>query len=148
VGGIQTFITAPTELCKTYLQMQGIGEKRQLFKLSKTAIYKNAFDCVRKIYNQRGIYGIYRGFSITLARELPSFGSYFTSFKWFCEKLSPTGKEADMKVWELLIAGGCAGTIGWVFTYPIDVCEFYFFKINPFIFSFKRLLKLVIKLTV
>ena len=122
VGGIQTFITAPTELCKTYLQMQGIGEKRQLFKLSKTAIYKNAFDCVIKIYNQRGMHAIYRGFYITLARELPSFGSYFTSFKWFCEKLSPTGKEADMKVWKLLIAGGCAGTIGWVFTYPIDVC--------------------------
>jgi len=122
-GGLQTLICSPMELIKTHLQMQGIGEKRELFKLSKTTLYKSAFDCVKKIYSKRGLSGLYRGFTITLVRELPAFGLYFTSFKYICENYSSTGDESTMRVWELLVAGGLAGTIGWIVTYPIDVIK-------------------------
>lgn len=122
-GGVQTFICSPMELCKTYLQMQGVGEKRELFKLSKTYMYQNAFDCVYKIYKMRGLKGLYRGFYITLARELPAFGLYFTVFKFYCENFSTTGNESTMRIWELLVAGGLSGTFGWILTYPIDVIK-------------------------
>lgn len=120
-GGVQTVICAPMELTKTFLQMQGIGERKQMFKLSNTSMYNSAFDCVKKIYLKRGLRGIFRGYNVTMVRELPAFGLYFTSFKWCCEKMSPTGKEEDMSVPALLAAGGFAGTLGWVVTYPIDV---------------------------
>jgi solute carrier family 25 carnitine/acylcarnitine transporter 20/29 len=39
-------------------------------------LYNGMIDCVRKIYKENGIRGVYKGFLITMYRELPASGVY------------------------------------------------------------------------
>lgn len=68
-GLFQSFICSPLELSKTILQVQ---KKNQ---------YKGAIDCLAKLYQANGLKGVYKGFFLTICREVPSFGSYFMFFE-------------------------------------------------------------------
>lgn len=60
---------------------------------------------------------MFRGFWPTLAREVPAFSVYFASYEWM------TRGAAQVPTWQLLLAGGAAGTLSWVITYPVDVVK-------------------------
>ncbi|CAF0865397.1 unnamed protein product [Rotaria sordida] len=122
-GGVQAFICSPIELVKTRLQMQGIGQQRKLFTLS-THLYKGPIDCLKKSYTRQGFrYGIMRGLSVTLARDLPSFAAYFPAWQFFVSHFSPTGKEGDMSMHMSLIGGAFTGMAAWTVSYPFDVVK-------------------------
>ncbi|CAH1403548.1 unnamed protein product [Nezara viridula] len=103
-GFFQSFICSPLELCKTILQVQ------------KNGVYSGALDCFAKIYKAQGLPGIYKGFFMTICREVPSFGAYFMFF----ELLSGGW---DAPTWRTMLAGGTAGSISWVIVYPVDVLK-------------------------
>jgi len=122
-GCAQSFICSPIELVKTRLQLQGIGQQRKLFALS-THLYKGPIDCLRKSYDRRGVrYGVMRGLSMTLARDIPSFAAYFPAWQFFVVHVSPTGHEADMPMYMSLIGGGFTGIAAWTVSYPFDVIK-------------------------
>jgi solute carrier family 25 carnitine/acylcarnitine transporter 20/29 len=122
-GCVQAFICSPIELVKTRLQMQGIGQQRKLFALS-THLYNGPVDCLKKSYDRRGLrHGVMRGFSMTLARDIPSFAAYFPAWQFFVSHFSPTGKEADMPMYLSLIGGGFTGIAAWTVSYPFDVIK-------------------------
>jgi solute carrier family 25 carnitine/acylcarnitine transporter 20/29 len=65
------FLTVPIERIKCLLQIQSS---------SKTKLYNGMLDCARKVYSLNGVRGIYKGFWITLYRDLPACGVYFTTY--------------------------------------------------------------------
>ncbi|KAK2890310.1 mitochondrial basic amino acids transporter-like isoform X1 [Channa argus] len=116
-GAIQCVICCPMELAKTRMQMQGTGEMK-----SSRKMYKNSLDCLARIYNREGLWGINRGMVTTLIRETPGFGVYFLSYDVLTRSL---GCEPDDRymIPKLLFAGGMAGIASWLSTYPVDVIK-------------------------
>ncbi|TPX56488.1 hypothetical protein PhCBS80983_g04515 [Powellomyces hirtus] len=86
-------------------------------------IYKGPLDCVKQIYRTAGIRGYYRGLGCTLIRETPSYGAYFASYEMLCRMLVPEGDTNGQPSPTLLFAGGLAGVIAWLSTYPFDVIK-------------------------
>jgi solute carrier family 25 carnitine/acylcarnitine transporter 20/29 len=65
----------------------------------------------------------YRGFLLTVIRDCPAFGIYFASYEWLVRCLSVNGKRKSLTTWQLLFAGGAAGTLSWLINYPTDVLK-------------------------
>lgn len=74
-------------------------------------------DCARQIWHAEGIRGIFRGLNITIAREIPAFGIYFSSYELMTRREDAT---KPIGTFHMMMAGGWAGVFSWLFTYPID----------------------------
>lgn len=66
-GGAQSVICAPMELIKTRLQLQD--------DIKGVQKHTGPLDCIKSVWKTQGTRGLYRGFGITAARDLP--GKYF-----------------------------------------------------------------------
>ncbi len=82
----------------------------------------------KKIYQEQGIKGFYRGFVPQFWRDVPTFGIYFLSYNLFQKllRIDPTLKITQQNVWYLakkMTAGGLAGALTWFFAYPFDVIK-------------------------
>jgi len=110
-GLFSCVITTPMELVKCKLQVEILPEGAK-----KTT----AMEMTRKIYNSEGIRGLFRGNLICILREVPGFGFYFASYEWlkaYMYKNNWSGHATP------LIAGGLAGFISWVVSYPQDAIK-------------------------
>ena len=58
---------------------------------------------------------------MTVVRETPAVSLYFVSYE-FCLRLFHNTHE-QQHFWHLLLAGGFAGGVSWVCTYPLDVIK-------------------------
>lgn len=68
IAGIATtVITAPMELVKLRLQIQGSEGNHVKPK------YSGVLDCGMKIYEKQGVRGLYRGTMATLIRDIPGY---------------------------------------------------------------------------
>jgi solute carrier family 25 carnitine/acylcarnitine transporter 20/29 len=112
-GFVNGFFSTPMELFKIRLQSQTGDPSKWL--------YKGPIDCIKKIYRKDGCRGWFRGLPTTLFRETPSYGAYFASYEVFC-KLLPDANPNEPSM-GLLMAGGFAGIVGWLSTYPFDVVK-------------------------
>jgi solute carrier family 25 carnitine/acylcarnitine transporter 20/29 len=56
-------------------------------------LYNGMIDCVRKIYKENGIRGVYKGFLITMYRELPASGVYFSTYEYVKKTLRKNNDE-------------------------------------------------------
>lgn len=109
-GLAQSIICSPMELVKTRLQLQE--------NLPKGAFkYKGPMECMRHIWKAEGFRGAFRGLGITAARDMPGFSSYFISYELMVRSI------AQPSPFYILMAGGFAGTISWLLTFPIDVVK-------------------------
>ena len=61
-----------------------------------------------------------RGLGITICREVPAFGLYFSSYEVLVN--AGKGRWKNSTPW-VFASGGLAGIVSWVFTYPIDVLK-------------------------
>ncbi len=104
-GLCQSWITGPGELFKIRLQTN--------------SNYHNSFEVMKDIYRSSGIRGVFRGYVATCYRELPAFGSYFTTYYWTLDQLGDQFGE----ILPSFIAGGCAGAISWALVYPVDIAK-------------------------
>uniref|UniRef100_A0A4W3JS36 Mitochondrial carnitine/acylcarnitine carrier protein n=1 Tax=Callorhinchus milii TaxID=7868 RepID=A0A4W3JS36_CALMI len=114
-GVFTTVIMAPGERIKCLLQIQATsGEKK----------YAGPMDCVKQIYRETGIRGIYKGTVLTLMRDVPASGMYFMSYEWLKTVLTPEGTSVnDLSVPSILFAGGVAGILNWTVAIPPDVLK-------------------------
>ena len=114
-GFVNAFFSCPMELIKIRLQNQ-IGLK------SKSDAYRGPLAAIRSIYRIQGLRGFYQGFTATLIRETPSYGLYFASFEVFSQWLNVDPQSSSPST-GILVAGGAAGMMGWLSTYPFDVIK-------------------------
>jgi len=117
-GAMQAGITAPIELAKIRLQVQGTGGNKKNIK------YKGPIQTVIKIYQEEGFRATFRGLGGVLARDVPATAIYFGSFHYLNTLFIPEGKGLEsLNVWHFLLTGGCAGMLSWAGMYPIDVIK-------------------------
>ena len=84
--------------------------------------FKGSIDCGIKIFQNEGITGLYKGFSVTALRELPSIGVYFSVYRFLREQID----ERLGPAWQTtstVVAGGLAGCCSWSVVYPLDVIK-------------------------
>ncbi|KAK1436850.1 hypothetical protein QVD17_02634 [Tagetes erecta] len=115
-GAIQSFVVTPIELIKIRLQLQKQTKPNQT-KTGPSTVAKH-------IIRTNGWTGLFRGLTITLIRDAPSYGFYFLTYEYAREKLHPGCRSSGEESWmTMLVAGGLAGFASWVCCYPVDVVK-------------------------
>lgn len=103
-GFAQSILCSPMELAKTRIQLLGHG---------------SPLKCIKDIHKSEGLRGVFKGYGITVLREIPGFSSYFVTY----EILTRNENNVPVSTIHMLFAGGFAGTVSWVMTYPVDVIK-------------------------
>uniref|UniRef100_A0A7E4VYD2 Mitochondrial basic amino acids transporter n=1 Tax=Panagrellus redivivus TaxID=6233 RepID=A0A7E4VYD2_PANRE len=113
-GAAQGVVAAPTELLKLRIQLQADDAH---------AKYKSPFHCMKTIVHEQGWRFLGRGMLATQLRDCPAFGIYFASYEYMARKMSKDGSMEALTSTQLLLAGGGAGMLSWLFNYPTDVVK-------------------------
>lgn len=111
-GIVNTPVTAPVE------------QLRILSQSSKTK--RTLTSTVKQIYGSEGLRGIYRGFNITLLREIQAYGVWFLTYELliqYVQKARGYKSRDDISTPELLGSGATAGLALWLSSYPLDVIK-------------------------
>lgn len=87
----------------------------------KNQQYHGSIDCGKQIYRKYGVKGLYLGFNITLLREVVALSEYFGIYEYAMRMFSPDGDDSSKTpMFASFLAGGMAGSLSWLFSYPID----------------------------
>lgn len=128
LGG--AFSAFPTSL----LQVPGDRIKLRL-QVSDAKKHANPFQETRKIWAEGGgsvtggFKSLYRGYLITLAREIPGSAIYFSNYSYMRNLITARLEEQrrfspdSITAASILIAGGVAGTLNGLLTLPIDTIK-------------------------
>jgi len=108
-GVAQAFIAAPTELLKVRVQ---VNENM-----------RSPYHCLRTILRESGSRTLLRGMLATQLRDAPGLGVYFASYEYLARSMSKDGTMEALTSLQLLLAGGFAGMLSWLFNYPTDVIK-------------------------
>ncbi|KAJ6561200.1 carnitine/acyl carnitine carrier [Mycena vulgaris] len=106
-GIVSAVVTTPTELIKIR-QQQCTGTS-------------SARGVAAGIVHAAGMRGLYRGALVTALRDC-GYGAYFAAYEATARALAPSGEVRAGK-WQVLVAGGVAGIVGWLVTFPLDVVK-------------------------
>lgn len=79
-GSTAISITYPTDLIRRRLQMQSFSPE--------VPRYSGIFDCAQKIFKKEGIFGFYRGLSISYIKTFPTLAIQFYTLETLKEKFS------------------------------------------------------------
>jgi solute carrier family 25 carnitine/acylcarnitine transporter 20/29 len=112
-GLANAIVSVPSEHIRILMQTQSTTEP----------VYKSSIDCIRKIYGQYGIRGLYKATNATLVREAISFGTYFSVYAWVMEKLANGESREQMGIPKIALAGAASGIILWPLCFPTDVIK-------------------------
>lgn len=87
----------------------------------KNQKYHGSVDAGIQIYKKYGIRGLYLGFNTTLFREVIALSEYFGCYELAMRVSSPDGDDSSKTpIFVSFLAGGTAGAVSWMFSYPID----------------------------
>lgn len=113
-GVANSFVSGPVEHIRTRLQVQ------------RKLVYSGPIDCIRKIYAEHGLRGIYKGQPITMAREFQGYGAYFFAYEWLVRQSMARNQltsRAELPSWEVCLYGAGAGYAMWLTIYPMDAVK-------------------------
>lgn len=116
-GVAVTAILTPVELIKCRMQVQSRpGEVQQ---------YRSTWNCVVQTVMNEGVKnGLYRGALATLLREIPGNAAWFGVYETACTMMTPVnGTKDDLKVHQLMLAGGLSGMAYWTAFFPADTVK-------------------------
>jgi len=118
-GVVHSFLISPVELTKIQMQVQGMRGK---FESNKP--YSSTLNVITRTYKNSGIRGIFRGFFLTIIRDVPAFATYFLTYDYFSQTLFPTDNLFSVEgMSRTMLSGGVAGCTSWGITYPLDVVK-------------------------
>ncbi|ELK25004.1 Mitochondrial carnitine/acylcarnitine carrier protein [Myotis davidii] len=120
-GVFTTGIMTPGERIKCLLQIQASSGETK---------YTGALDCAKKVYQESGIRGIYKGTVLTLMRGPRSPGLGPSRSRFLPRRLHRRGV-SELSVPRILAAGGVAGIFNWVVAIPPDVLKSRFQTAPP-----------------
>eukprot|EP01137_Pigoraptor_chileana_P009048 Opistho-2@56722 len=112
-GIANSAIAIPVEHIRIRMQVQRN-------KPGEAAPYNGSIDCVKKVWNNHGVTGLYRGTLSTLVREFQGYGGYFLVYEWATRNFIPEGKKSTLPI---LACGAIAGFGYWLPIFPVDVIK-------------------------
>jgi len=124
------FIMAPSERIKCLLQVNQSQNTSMI-------------DCAKKVYQQGGIRGIYRGLGVTMLRDVPGNAAYFGTYECTKTYLTTVQRRNDWNHWlynplSILFSGGIAGVTNWIIAIPIDTVKSRFQTAEDGVYSNSR----------
>ncbi|CAD5119751.1 DgyrCDS8346 [Dimorphilus gyrociliatus] len=105
----------PIDLVKTRMQNQ-----RSLSVIGEL-MYKNSFDCFKKVIRHEGVLGLYRGLPPQLVGVAPEKAIKLTVNDLMRDKLS--NKNGGLPLWAECVSGGTAGGCQVLFTNPLEIVK-------------------------
>ncbi|TMW65258.1 hypothetical protein Poli38472_009425 [Pythium oligandrum] len=122
-GFTEAILYTPFEIIKVRMQTQYANARTRI----------SNWQCVREVYGQNGIRGLYRGFIPTAQREMLGNSAYFLAYETGKEFLmdilvdnSPhlTPEQEHFRTYQAIAAaGGYAGFMYWLAVFPIDTVK-------------------------
>jgi len=115
---VNSFVLGPIEHIRIRMQIQN--------SQTSSVKFNGPFDCIRKIYQQHGIRGLYIGQPVTMLRETIGGGFYFLTYEYLCQQaVKRTNHEnvRELPKWMVLLFGAAAGVMFWVPVFPADVIK-------------------------
>ena len=117
-GLFQIIITTPMELLKIQLQDAG-----RIQVIGNSQVRASATSIALSLIRSKGIFGLYKGTTATMFRDVSFSILYFPLFANL-NSLGPKRKNSDESVfWASFLAGCAAGSISAVAVNPIDVVK-------------------------
>ncbi|XBI76279.1 hypothetical protein VPH35_069538 [Triticum aestivum] len=117
-GGTAVVSTYPLDLVRTKMAYQVKGAVSLSLREPTEQVYKGILDCLKTVYRQNGLKGLYRGMAPSLYGIFPYSGLKF----YFYEKMKTRVPEEHRKdIIPKLACGSVAGLLGQTITYPLDV---------------------------
>ncbi|KAK9458353.1 mitochondrial carrier domain-containing protein [Dipodascopsis uninucleata] len=113
-GAFGATIVYPIDLVKTRMQ-------NQRSKVPGQMMYKNSWDCFRKVIHNEGFRGLYSGLGPQLVGVAPEKAIKLTVNDFARGKLSDDN--GDITLLNEIIAGGSAGACQVVFTNPLEIVK-------------------------
>jgi len=68
-------------------------------------------------FKNKNIFYFYQGFGVTMTREVPGFGIYFTVYNYLKNKYN------NNNIYQSFLFGAIAGSFAWIFIYPQDTIK-------------------------
>uniref|UniRef100_A0A672QB98 Calcium-binding mitochondrial carrier protein Aralar1-like n=1 Tax=Sinocyclocheilus grahami TaxID=75366 RepID=A0A672QB98_SINGR len=106
----------PIDLVKTRMQNQ-----RSTGSFVGELMYKNSFDCAKKVLRYEGVFGFYRGLVPQLIGVAPEKAIKLTVNDFVRDKF--TTKDDTIALAAEILAGGCAGGSQVIFTNPLEIVK-------------------------
>lgn len=88
------------------------------------------------VINESGYFGLFRGLSSTIAREMPGYFFFFGAYEGTRELFTKPGQTRDDIGWvKTMIAGAAGGVVLWLVIFPADLVKS---RIQVIIKTFQR----------
>ncbi|KAF3824378.1 hypothetical protein GH733_008663, partial [Mirounga leonina] len=115
-GAVGATAVYPIDLVKTRMQNQrGTGS------VVGELMYKNSFDCFKKVLRYEGFFGLYRGLIPQLIGVAPEKAIKLTVNDFVRDKF--TRRDGSIPLLAEILAGGCAGGSQVIFTNPLEIVK-------------------------
>ncbi|XP_048341918.1 calcium-binding mitochondrial carrier protein Aralar1 [Sphaerodactylus townsendi] len=115
-GAVGATAVYPIDLVKTRMQNQ-----RTSGSVVGELMYKNSFDCFKKVLRYEGFFGLYRGLLPQLIGVAPEKAIKLTVNDFVRDKF--TQKDGSIPLFSEVLAGGCAGASQVIFTNPLEIVK-------------------------
>ncbi|KAB7496155.1 Calcium-binding mitochondrial carrier protein Aralar1 [Armadillidium nasatum] len=114
-GAVGATAVYPIDLVKTRLQNQRTGS------YIGELMYRNSFDCFKKVVRHEGVTGLYRGLVPQLIGVAPEKAIKLTMNDFVRDKF--TDKKGGIPFYGEVLAGACAGGSQVIFTNPLEIVK-------------------------
>nr|XP_008110762.1 PREDICTED: calcium-binding mitochondrial carrier protein Aralar2 isoform X1 [Anolis carolinensis] len=115
-GAVGATAVYPIDLVKTRMQNQ-----RSTGSFVGELMYKNSFDCFKKVLRYEGFFGLYRGLLPQLLGVAPEKAIKLTMNDFVRDKFRL--KDGSVPLPAEILAGGCAGGSQVIFTNPLEIVK-------------------------
>ncbi|XP_069715779.1 electrogenic aspartate/glutamate antiporter SLC25A13, mitochondrial isoform X2 [Phaenicophaeus curvirostris] len=115
-GAVGATAVYPIDLVKTRMQNQ-----RSTGSFVGELMYKNSFDCFKKVLRYEGFFGLYRGLLPQLLGVAPEKAIKLTVNDFVRDKFM--AKDGSVPLAAEILAGGCAGGSQVIFTNPLEIVK-------------------------
>ncbi|XP_033337330.2 calcium-binding mitochondrial carrier protein Aralar1 isoform X4 [Megalopta genalis] len=114
-GAVGATAVYPIDLVKTRLQNQRTGS------LVGELMYRNSFDCLKKVIRHEGFFGLYRGLLPQLMGVAPEKAIKLTVNDFVRDKFMD--KNGNLPLYGEILSGACAGGSQVIFTNPLEIVK-------------------------
>ncbi|XP_043483189.1 calcium-binding mitochondrial carrier protein Aralar1 isoform X3 [Leptopilina heterotoma] len=114
-GAVGATAVYPIDLVKTRMQNQRTGS------FIGELMYRNSFDCCKKVIRHEGFFGLYRGLVPQLMGVAPEKAIKLTVNDFCRDKFSD--KNGNIPLMGEIVSGACAGGSQVIFTNPLEIVK-------------------------